>query len=127
MKARSFGFVAGASSASRENRAADLSRTEGLIEHSQRHGELATLAAVAERGAKPSAVKQTVQVVEGRNGERVVVRADDLERERNRPLPKAVQDARWANEQFLRETNPNRQAPSNEPMKRIDVGKRAKR
>ena len=125
MKGRSFGFVAGPSAPRREP---DLNTSEGQIEHSRQHGVIATLGAVAARGAVANAPKQAVEIVTAPNGERVVARADDIERERNRPLTKAQREARWAREQFLRETNPQREAQQHEaaqrPMARIDVGKK---
>jgi hypothetical protein len=120
---RTFGFVAGPSSAAREQGAPDLSTSEGTIAHSLAHGELETLQAVAERGSQPSALKQSVEVVEA-NGVRVVVRTADIERERNRPMTRQQGAAYMANKRFLQDTNPNHQPPSHEPVKRIDAIKR---
>jgi len=120
---RNFGHAVGMPA--RPNSTPDLSTSQGLIDHSLQHGELATLSAVAERGALVNAPKQSVMVINGPNGERAVARTDDVERFRKRPLTRREIDQKWANEQFLRDTNPNRQPPGNEPIRRVDVGKRS--
>jgi hypothetical protein len=106
---RSFGFVPAPSSAARENRPLDLSTSEGLIEHSRRHGEMATLAAVVERGIRANAPKQEVMVVDT-GKERIVARVADVEKARNRPLTRAQQAAKDAREHFLWETSAARRA-----------------
>lgn len=82
MTRRSFGAPAAAPSVPVAS-STDLGTTAGLVAHSAQHGELATLAAVAERGVRPSAPRQAVTVVEAQ-GRRVVVTTADLERERDR-------------------------------------------
>jgi predicted metal-dependent peptidase len=89
---RSFGFVAGPSSASREHREPDLSTSEGTTEHSRQHGAIATMSEVARRTMSARDGKRSdVSIV----GDRVVHTAD-LERAPTRQEQAALDRRRSA-------------------------------
>ena len=123
---RRFGYAAG--SATQAVKAPNLATSDGLIRHSREFGEVATLSAVAARGAQPNAPKQAVEIVTTTTGERVVALAADIDKVRSRPMTRAESRAHMANEAFLNETNPGRRERLNAaaalPIRRVNVGKR---
>jgi hypothetical protein len=59
----------------------DLGTSDGLVRHSRAHGAAQTLAAVGERGIKPSASRQDVTLVEESDGSQYVRATRDVSKD----------------------------------------------